>query len=760
MFSIQSGLAQQPLCTNSLSGLIKEADSGEPMSFVTVYIKEAAKGAVTDEYGKFTVENLCDSVYTVICSHIGCEHHEEQIKVAGATYRDILLHHTAHQLEKILVRSTFVERRAMEDRSQLSGSALDASKNQYLADALKSLPGLTTLATGSNIVKPVIRGLHSNRIVLLQNGVRQEAQQWGSEHAPEIDLFSADRLVVVKGAAGVQYGPEAIGGVILVEPKPLPDQGRLQGEFHLNGQTNGWGGGISGSLETKPFDHLPLAARIQGTYKRIGNQQTPDYHLANTGSEEYHFSWVSGWKKERWDIKASYNQYNSRLGIFSGSHIGNLTDLENAIESDRPLVPSGFSYQLGRPQQRIEHELFAVETNFRTPDMDKFKLKVARQFNRRREFDAHSPSGTPGDGFDDPDMKFELTTYSLDGIWEHRPWRSFTGKIGVQGLVQENTTDRGGLIPDYSSKSTGVFFLERWRKAPSPWELEAGVRYDFKNMMAKTTSSGSDNFEFHNVTATLGAHYSLSEKWNLTLLLNNAWRSPNVNELFSDGVHHGAASYETGSTDLREEKAWQISLSVEKVFDERWALDLSIYHQFIEDFIYLQPLNELVLTVRGAFPAYAYRQANASLSGLEGSAGYRIWRGLSTNVQFNLLRARNLKTSEWLPLMPADRLQWTVRYASEKAQKNELPMFIEMSIQRVFEQTRVPVQTEFSAPPPAYTLVTLKAGKSFLVGKNKLDTGLQLDNLTNTRYRDYMNRFRYFSDELGRNIQFRLKYIF
>jgi iron complex outermembrane receptor protein len=97
------------------------------------------------------------------------------------------------------------------------------------------LAGVTTLQTGSSISKPVIHGLHSNRILIMNNGVRQEGQQWGSEHAPEIDPFIATRLSVVKGAAGVRYGSDAIGGVILVEPEELPFDKSLSGEAECGG---------------------------------------------------------------------------------------------------------------------------------------------------------------------------------------------------------------------------------------------------------------------------------------------------------------------------------------------------------------------------------------------------------------------------------------------------------------------------------------------------------------------------------------------
>ena len=211
--------------------------------------------------------------------------------------------------------------------------------------------------TGPSIFKPMIHGLHSNRVLILNNGIRQEGQQWGSEHGPEIDPFIASELKVVKGANGVRYGPDAIAGVVLVEPAALRDSAGLGGRLDLVGMSNGRTGAVSGMLEGN-FGKIPaLAWRVQGTLKRGGDVHTPDYFLNNTGLREYNFSAAAGWTKKNYGVDVFYSQFNTDIGIFGGAHIGNLTDLELAIERDTPLVVTPFSYEIGRPFQHIEHEL-------------------------------------------------------------------------------------------------------------------------------------------------------------------------------------------------------------------------------------------------------------------------------------------------------------------------------------------------------------------------------------------------------------------
>lgn len=118
-------------------------------------------------------------------------------------------------------------------KKELSPEELSKTRGRTLGESMKELTGVTTLTTGNSISKPVIHGMHSDRILILNNGIRQEGQQWGSEHAPEIDPFIANKLSVVKGAQSVRYGANAIGGVVLVEPANLPDSSGVNGKLML-----------------------------------------------------------------------------------------------------------------------------------------------------------------------------------------------------------------------------------------------------------------------------------------------------------------------------------------------------------------------------------------------------------------------------------------------------------------------------------------------------------------------------------------------
>ena len=117
--------------------------------------------------------------------------------------------------------------------------------------------------------KPAIRGMQGDRIVIMNNGVRQEGQQWGSEHAPEVDPYLASRLTVIKGASSVRYGANAMGGVVLVEPWPLPTAPGMAGEAHLARSCYAQGGGKIHFLQARIVEPITwrggIAALSGGT---------------------------------------------------------------------------------------------------------------------------------------------------------------------------------------------------------------------------------------------------------------------------------------------------------------------------------------------------------------------------------------------------------------------------------------------------------------------------------------------------------------
>ena len=750
-------LTAQTRCGLTLQGKVVDAHSQEPVAFANVAIQGSSIGAIADENGLYFIDNICAGTYTIVCSHVNCDHVVHNIILTEDTRKDFILESHGIFMEEILVRGKAEPLKAAGASSTLEAAQLGSGRGLSLGDAIEQLPGVTVLNTGATIAKPVIQGLHSNRVLLLNNGVRQEGQQWGNEHAPAIDPFLADRVTVIKGAGSVRYGADAIGGVILIEPRPLREKPGMGGEINLQGLSNGRTGLASGMLEGALKGKWPISGRLQGTVKRGGNLRTPNYFLDNTGVEELNFSWALGLKKERWNTELFFSRFYTRLGIFSGSHIGNLTDLANAIERERPLQDGAFTYELGRPQQRIYHELFKWKGELETGELGSLQLQLARQFNRRQEFDSHRPYGNLPDNFDEPQIEFEITTHTAELAWQHHPIHLLRGSIGAHFMQQANTTDRGALIPNYENYTAGFFWIERWKNFPFPLEVEGGLRYDYQWMDVGLQGRDTINRQlaFRNLSGTIGAIYRFPKLLELRFNFGTAWRAPNVNELFSDGVHHGAASFETGDPDLQPERAYNSSLSFDFDDKDKLSATLSLFYNVIDNFIFLEPQAEPVLTIRGAFPAFGYAQADARLMGLDWQLAYEAMPGLRLESQASLLRAWNRSREEPLSLMPPDQFEHALRYSFGE-DENKAP-YLRLAMINVLEQTRAPAETDYAPPPPGHTRFKLEGGAQFRLGKQPLEVSLAVFNLFNTSYRQYLNRFRYFADETGRNVSLHLR---
>jgi iron complex outermembrane receptor protein len=754
-------------CDATLCGTVVDADSNEPIAFAEVFIKETEQGVVTNSEGKFHFHRICSGNYTVESRHIGCPHVVKEVLIQGNVEVDFRLQHGL-DLDEIVVKAKAATPISTQSEQQLSGLKLDALKGQTLGDALINLQGVSTLNTGSSISKPVIRGLHSNRVLLLTDGVRQEGQQWGLDHGPEVDPYLANEMTVVMGANSVRYGADALGGVILIKPKPLREVVGIGGEVNLAGFSNGRTGVVSAAIDGKLNGKLPLSGRLQGTLKRGGNTHTPDYFLDNTGVKEQNVSATVGLKKGAFDSEVFYSLFQTDLGILADAHIGNLTDLQNAIERGRPTNDGEFSYELNRPLQRVAHHLLKAKTTWTMSDFGTLSLQYARQFNRRQEFDAHRAFGTLSEGFSNPEIEFEITTHTLDVTLEHKPINHFSGSFGAQLMQQRNTTDRGGLIPNYDTQTAGIFWIERWRKYPFPLEFEAGIRYDIRQMNIENRGNEviDDQMDFNNFSGTFGAIYKLPKYLNIKLHFGTAWRAPSVSELYSDGVHHGSASYELGNANLTSERAFSTNLAFDLTVPNRHSktglrASLALYQNEVNDFIYLQPQAQPVLTIRGAFPAFEYQQTDARLRGLDWTANWQFSKNLALESGASILRALNKTTDEYLIFMPADNFSHSLTwFPSFFKNQEEQTTSLKLTMRNVLEQTRVPEGLDFAPAPDGYTLFDAAFSTTFKLNNQPLNVGLAVQNLFNTTYRSYLNRLRYFSDEMGRNVSVRLKYSF
>ncbi len=767
--------AQSETCTTVLKGRIMGQDSHEPLLGSTAYIRELRAGAVTDTSGYFRLMNVCPGKYTVDYQFVGYKTVTLPIVVTRdtlITVPDIQLVPDNQMLQEVVVTEHRSEaQQLLQTQSSISGAALDQTRGQSLGESLKTITGLYSIQTGPTISKPVIHGLYSNRIIILNNGIRQEDQQWGTEHAPQVDQFLASRLTVIKGAASIRYGSDAIGGVILVEPKEMPTRPGVQGEVNLVGATNGRMGVASGMIEGAFAKKLTgLSWRLQGTLKRSGYVRTPTYFLDNTSYHETNYSGDIHYQHKNVGIEAFYSQFDTKIGLFTGAQVGSLADLYAAIIRPEPLSKPGFSYALDRPYQAVKHDLLKIRAYYHTAKGGTITATFARQQNTRREYDYLSFSGLTN-----PELSLKLVTHTADLVWEHRDVKTsgggqWSGSVGFNGITQQNIRQYLFLIPNFRSYGAGLFAIERYAKGRVT--LEAGLRYDYRWLRPYflnevTSQTYSTIHHWQNANGSLGAAYQLRPDLTLTANLSTAWRAPNVADLYSNGLHQSAVAYEIGNPNLKPEQAYN-SNAVLAYSGHRLSGEIGFYNNLINNYIYLKPDSVPIIRQRGAFPAYTYTQVQATFRGVDATLNYKITPQLTLTTKNSLLFAYNKTEHNYLVFIPPNRSDNSLRYdLSEWGKLSDV--YVSASGLYVARQNRAPAVTtrqedgqviftgDFAPPPPAYFLLGAEVGFTAQVGAHPLSVILSGTNLANTAYRDYLNRFRYYADEPGRSVILKLR---
>ncbi len=747
-------------CSLRLRVRVLESGSNMPVPQAAIWVNELEKGFITDDNGQVSINNLCAGSYTLEIHSMGFKEVNKVFALKTSISETITLQMEELQLQDVEVYGHRERIMSTTTLQTLRQEDLDRTKGGTLASALQGIAGVNMLQTGATISKPVIHGMHSNRVLILNNGIRQEGQQWGFEHAPEIDPFVAQEMTVVKGAEAVRFGPDAIGGVVIVEPPKLPTTGNISGEINAVGATNGRMGVVSGMLNGG-IKKLPgWGWRVQGTAKRSGNIKTPDYYLNNTGVNELNFSTAFGYTDQNKGLEIYYSHFDTELGIFEGSHIGSLRDFNERIENGRPFVEGSFSYDIGAPRQQVYHDLIKAKAHLHLANGGKLNFLYGLQRNQRQEYDIRR-----GDNSNIPSLDMVLTTQTMDLFWEKNTDAGYSTQVGINGLLQVNNNIPGTavtpLIPNYDNVGAGAYAIQRLIK--TKYELEIGARYDFRNLDALGFNREGELYggthQFNNFTGTVGAIWYPNNKLSLRTNLGTAWRAPTVNELYSDGLHHGIGAIERGSDDLESEQSikWINTLNYQT---DNWSVELSGYANYIGSYIYLEPSGEVEqFFLRGAFPVFEYKQTDALFFGIDLLSRYRISKALEWELKASLIRARDISTDSFLPWIPTDRIENGFKVnlpTMGKLSKN----FLKIENVLVAEQIRYEPESDFAAPPSAYYLINMHAGTSINFGKNELGINLSLTNATDVLYKDYMNRFRYYAHEIGRNLTLRATYRF
>lgn len=775
-------------CNYTFKGKITDFHDNSIIVGASIQIINTNKFTTSNLEGEFLFNNLCEGKLTLEIKHIACDTKTVSYNLTNNTFKEISLEHHLEELKEVVVKTnTKTEITSIE--KSLKKEVITQFTDKSLGDALNTISGVSSLNTGNSIVKPMIHGLHSSRLLIINNNVRMFDQEWGDEHAPNIDINSSDRIDIIKGANSLRYGSDAVGGLILIIPKKYAIKDSLFGSTTTSLNSNGFGGNLNTEI-IKTFKS-GYYTKFQGNYKRFGDFKAPNYYLTNTGMQSINASFRTGYNSYEKGFDAYYSFVNNKIGILRSSHIGNVSDLVEAINNREPRIVEDFSYDINFPRQNIFHHLAKVEVFKRYKNLGKLSIQLDAQLNRRKEFDLRR-----GDLRNRPVIDLQLFTTSIQPNLEINTFENFKINTGFLIRYQNNdaivNTGANTLIPDYNKYELGTYAILDYNLSETS-ELSFGVRYDYSKIKARKWYVESDwtalnydvlfpqfdtgitdglelltrpEFTFNNFSTNLGYSKRFGNDYAFLFNYGLSKRMPNPSELFSGGLHHSAARIEFGFLTINKETANKFIMTLERN-NKNFGFSISPYYKQIDGFIQLIPTG-IKTTIRGAFPVWEYNQVNARIFGVDIDVNKEINSNFDYKGSLSLLQGDDLTNNNPLIHMPSANFSNSITYKNDDfhqlkigvsqrttLQQNRFPDFNFTTFNPVTQQQ---VFVDISSTPPSYTLFGFNSSAVFYpFKKGSMEVGFNIDNLFNVSYRENLNRLRYFADDLGRNYNLKIK---
>ena len=755
---------------SNISGTITD-EQGTPLPAVTVFIHEVSKSTQTNNLGEFKISGIKPGNYHLHLHLIGYQAAEIDLNVATTNEPlKITLQQASIELNNITIEESILksgQREQSQSMQVVDKEFMLKNGNASLMKILENIPGVSSINTGQGVSKPVIRGMGFNRVVVAENGIKQEGQQWGGDHGLEIDQFSVDRVEVLKGPSSLMYGSDGIGGVVNIRPAPAPELNTTQSALLLTGRSVNDFVGLSGMSSINKNDKFFRA--------RISVQDYADYRvpadsfiynsyilpiekqrLKNTAGRERNAQFMLGTSKKWGYSTLTFSVFDQKVGLFSGAH---------GIPRSYELKHDSTHRDIDLPYQSVQHYKALSNTSLMI-GKHWMEIDLGYQFNHRREFSSPHAHGKGPQPQGDVELEFKLQTITSNVRFHFEGSKNLKWVFGINNSSQQNRI--GGfsfLIPVYNNFSTGAFAFMR-KEVSKKLIFNAGIRYDYGNIRADRylraiyadsvtisvyeQASPNINRTFNNASGSTGISWFPAEKLNVKFNFGSGFRMPTAPELTANGIHHGSFRHEMGDSTLTSERGYQSDLLM-KYATKKWEISVSPYFNYFDGFIFLDPTPEFSL-LPDAGLLYRFNQANAIHYGAEFQSDMHITEHFHFGLSGQYVAGLNLETSYSLPFMPPAQLRSDVEYEWEKWGKRLKDVYIGVQWQGVFDQNDV---ARNEPETPGFSLINLNFGTGIQVGKQTWKLVLNIQNVFDTKYFAHLNRYRMLNlPEAGRNVMF------
>jgi iron complex outermembrane receptor protein/hemoglobin/transferrin/lactoferrin receptor protein len=716
---------------------------------------------------KFLISQLLTGTYTLEARHIGYQTESETVAVkAGETARvEFVLYQTAIEMEPLVVTGSPVATDPLnspQDISYISGREKIRLQSTSLGKTIEAIPGVYNMSAGSVAGKPIIRGHTGERIRVLSDGIAQEYQQYGERHAPNIDPFNSERIEVIKGAASLLYGSDALGGAVNLIPyrfhmssgKQLDLGGNLTTAYHSNNGEYMAGFkfrasrgrlGLNGSLvrrsagdfhtpEVDPFS----ATEEQGDPKFTGKIEHTDF-------EQLNGAFSAGFLARRGSVYLDYNHYFNENNFLlpTGSPIG--LRLENQVITAQANVPSG-----------------------------RFILKPKLSYQRNQRQAAES--GKSRDVLpDEPNVDLLLDVYTARFDVENVDISSLSGVFGLE--VKYYDHENIGLVPlqptghftNYALYGFEEFQLDKLT-------LDFGARFDYRSQEFLESSTNpllpeDDKKEYSSFSGALGASYKLTGNLTSTANISRGFRTPSFYNLYVYGYHGGVFAFQIGNPELEDEESLDVSSAL-RFHNEHAEASATVFRSKISDYIYMYSAPDHPLAPEDEEFVFAHDQADAVLTGLEFKVRSNLSDWLVLGGSYSLITSEfsgGTHEGEELPLMPAVRITGDVRFILPDSWMMDSP-YVLFSVDHVAEKSAAGPYEPFGqfddgigpdipfgvCSTDPYTLLNIGGGFDMDILQTKINVDIEITNLLDEEYRDFLDTYKGYTLSPGRSVNVRV----
>jgi len=724
---------------NTIQGIVTDKDNNLPIPFVNVYLPLLEKGSITDENGKFIINDLQSGNYKIIISIVGYKTVSITVNIPLDKDLDIELKYSAIEMEEIIISTPFhklqsenvmkVEQMKVKDMKTIGATTL--------SEGISTIAGVESVTTGLSIGKPVIRGLSSNRVLVYTQGIRLENQQFGDEHGLGINAAGIESVEVIKGPASLLYGSDALGGVLYLNPEKFATQNTSSGDINIDYYTN-----TSGFSTNAGFKSSGDAFKFifRGSLTEHADYNTENFRVTNTRFKEQDFKAAIGYRESNFKSEFRYNLNASQLGI--PEEIG----IQNT--NKKPLLPF----------QQINNHIFSSKsTVFLNESSINFNLGFT--YNDRKEFEEeHNDEDEEHEEESNealhPALQMVLKTFSYDVKYNLPTLGKFETIVGMQGMNQTNKNyGKEQLIPDATTNDFGILATSHIHFKEV--DVQLGARYDNRNINVKNDI----NKKFNSFNGAFGIKLNLFKKITTRLNLATGFRAPNLAELTSFGTHEGTNRFEIGSPNLRSEQNFQVDLALE-FSNQHIEIFANVFYNKVNNYIFLSPNGDFI----ESDPVFLYLQDDAKLYG--GEFGFHFhphpldWLHFESSFETVIGKQNN---NDYLPLIPANKINNKIRveFVYKKDDNKSSNFYINSSygfikLSSVFKQNNI---SAFETETDSYNLLSIGFGGGIKISKHLLTINFSGNNLTNKVYFNHLSRLK--ADgipNIGRNFNIGISY--